>query len=170
MNHIQEILKSSKKPKEKVEIITKDILTDNKLVKDLFECFNSGTDAEKGNCADVFKHVSAAKPTLFKPFIQELIDNINNKLPRITWGTQEAIGNISAKFPKEIEKAVPNLLKNTANNSTVIKWCAAYALTEIAKNNSSMRKELIPKFDEIIKKENNNGVKNVYVKALKAMI
>ena len=61
------------------------------------------------------------------------------------------------------------LLINTKEESTVIRWCAAYGLTEIAKNNPETRKELLPIFSEMIKKEQNNGVKNVYSKALKVI-
>jgi len=64
------------------------------------------------------------------------------------------------------------LLKNTTDdkiNTTVIKWCAAYALTEIAKHNPKARIQLLPVFEKIIKKEQNTGVKNVYVKALKVI-
>jgi hypothetical protein len=37
------------------------------------------------------------------------------------------------------------------------------------KNNPKLQKELVPKFKEIAEKEKNNGVKNVYIKALKTL-
>jgi hypothetical protein len=64
---------------------------------------------------------------------------------------------------------IPTLLKNVKEDSTVIRWCAAYALTEIVKNNPKTRKQLIPLFEEISKTEQNNGVKNVYQKVLKLL-
>jgi methyl coenzyme M reductase alpha subunit len=48
---------------------------------------------------------------------------------------------------------IPKLLKNVKEGSTVIRWCAAYALTEIIKNNPKTRKQLIPLFEEISKTE-----------------
>jgi len=54
----------------------------------------------------------------------------------------EAIGNLSEKYPQEVEEAIPELLKNVKEDSTVIRWCAAYAL---------------------------NGVQNVYQKVLKLL-
>jgi hypothetical protein len=71
-----------------------------------------------------------------------------------------------------MEKAIPFLLKNTSDdaaNTTVIKWCAAFALAEIARYNKKARKHLVPVFEKIIKQERNNGVRNVYVKAMKAI-
>jgi hypothetical protein len=47
--------------------------------------------------------------------------------------------------------------------------CAAYGLSEIAKHNTKAQKELILRIKEIVKKEKNNGVKNVYLKALKVI-
>lgn len=68
-----------------------------------------------------------------------------------------------------MEKTVPKLLINTKDESTVVRWCAAYALSEIIKSNSNIRCTLVPQIEEIIKNENNNGVKNVYLKALKVI-
>jgi hypothetical protein len=64
---------------------------------------------------------------------------------------------------------IPTLLKNVKEDSTVIRWCAAYALTEIVKNNPKTRKQLIPLFEEISKTEQNNGVQNVHQKVLKLL-
>ena len=93
-------------------------------------------------------------------------------MPRVKWGVPEAIGNMAKDYSDKAAKAIPNLLKNTIDdkiNTTVIKWCAALGLAEIAKNNPKTRKQLVPIFEKIIKSEKNNGVKNVYVKALKAI-
>jgi len=73
---------------------------------------------------------------------------------------------------KPKEKAIPNLLENISDykiNTTVIKWRSAFALTEIAKYNSKTRKQLIPVFEKRIQDEKNTGVKNLYVKAIKAI-
>jgi hypothetical protein len=42
-------------------------------------------------------------------------------------------------------------------------------LAEITKSNPAIRKELAPKIEEIVQNEKNNGVKTVYLKALKMM-
>jgi len=61
------------------------------------------------------------------------------------------------------------LLKNTKDKGTVVRWSVAFALGEIAKNNPKAAKILLPKMNELVKKEQNNGVKNVYLKALKVI-
>jgi len=118
------------------------------------------------------KHVSAQKPALLAPYIDTLIEYINFEPPRVKWSVPEAIGNMAKDYPDKVVKAIPNLLKNTTDdkiNTTVIKWCAAFSLAEIAKHYSKTRKQLVPIFEKIIKSEKNNGMKNVYVKVLKVI-
>ena len=158
------------KPKELVALLTESIIKDRALVSQLIDVLKDGNDVDKGTCADVMKHVSAERPEFFLPYLDVLISYINYKAPRVKWGVPESIGNIAKKYPKEAERAVPNLLKNTIEdkaNTTVVRWCAAYALSEIAR--SSKNKELIIKMENISKKEENNGVRNVYLKALRSI-
>ena len=167
MSKIEEILQSGLKPKEKLTALV-EAVTQNKIsAKEFIEYFKSASDVEKGTCADAMKHISKEKPEILAPYIDELIGYINYDAPRVKWGIPEAIGNLSQRYPREVEKAIPKLLINTKDKSTVIRWCAAYGLTEIAKNNSRTRKELMPLFESIIEKEDNNGIRNVYVKAIR---
>jgi len=72
-------------------------------------------------------------------------------------------------FPERASKAIPALIKNTEDEGTVVRWSAAKGLTEIAKYNLESQKKLLGLFAKIIEIEENNGVKNIYVKALKAI-
>lgn len=167
MKTMKEILVSKRTPKEIVSISAENILQDPSLFDELMEILKTGTDVEKGTCADIMKHVTAQKPEIAEPFIDAIISYINYKAPRVKWGVPESIGNIAKMSPRKVEKAIPYLLKNTIenkDNSTVIRWCAAYALSEIAK--ASKNRDLIKKIKDISGKETNNGVRNVYLKAL----
>jgi len=166
-NTIHEILASDKKHKEKVALITEKIGSDNKLVAQLFELLKNGSDVEKGTAAEVMKFISKDKPEMIVPYVDVLIDNIDYKAPRVKWGCPESLGNLAKKYPDKVAVAIPKLLENLKDKSTVVRWCAAYALAEIAKYNSKKQKELVVKFEILIKIEQNNGVKNVYIKALK---
>ncbi len=172
MRIIEEILQSKLKPKEKQTKLVEAVSQKKISAKEFITFFKSASDVSKGTCADVMKQISTANPEILAPYIDILVEYINCKLPRVKWGVSEAIGNLANNYPAKVVKAIPNLLENTIENktnSTVIKWCAAYALAEIAKNNSQTRKQLLPIFSKIIKSEKNNGVKNVYAKALKTM-
>lgn len=50
-----------------------------------------------------------------------------------------------------------------------MRWSAAFDLTEIAKSSQDSQKELVPKFNKILKREDNNGVRNIYMKYLKQL-
>lgn len=170
MSKIEEILQSKIKPKEKQSKLVEAVVTGKIPAEGFIAFFESAKDVDKGTCADVMKHVSEQKPALLAPFIDNLMKYINYELPRVKWGVPEAIGNMAKYYPDQVAKAIPYILKNTTDdkiNATVIKWCAAFALSEIAKHNPKTRKQLLPIFEKIIKSEKNNGVKNVYVKALK---
>ena len=169
MKVIDEIRNWKGKPKELVAFLTESIGKDEKLFSQVIEILKTGSDVEKGTAADVMKHISKDKPEIVVPYVDDIVAYVNYKAPRVKWGVPEAIGNIAQKYPAEAEKAIPNLLANTEDESTVVRWCAAFALTEIAKNNPKARKELGSRIEEIVKNEKNNGVRNVYLKALRIM-
>jgi hypothetical protein len=164
---LEEIRGWKGKPKELVVFLTSESIADPAVFGQVVGVLIGGSKVEAGVCAEVVEQVSKEKPESVAPYIDGLIDHINSRFPRVKWGVQEAIGNLSAKYPAETEAAIPNLLVNTKDDSTVVKWCAAYAISEIAKNNPATRASLVPKMSALAEAEANNGVKNVYLKALK---
>jgi hypothetical protein len=172
MSQIEVIIKSKIKTKEKQTKLVDAVINGIVPVKEFVDYFVAASDVEKGTCADVMKNISTQNPEILAPYIDNLIEYINYPLPRVKWGVPEAIGNMAKLYPDETAKAVSYLLENTTDekqNTTVIKWCAAFALGEIAKSNIRIRKELLPIFEEITTRETNNGVKNVYLKAIKSI-
>jgi hypothetical protein len=111
--------------------------------------------------------VSKNDPIIVEPYIDELVEYVNHKANRVKWGIPETLGNLAEKCPKKVDKAVPNLLINTRDKSTVVRWCAAYALSKIALYNLDIQDELVKEIKDIVNRERNNGVKKVYLKTLK---
>ena len=172
MGKIEEILGCNLKPKEKQTKLVEAVISGEITVEEFITFFESAKNIDKGTCADAMKHISSKKPDLLAPYIDILLSYINHPLPRVKWGVPEALGNMAENHPDDVAKAIPYLLKNTTDdkiNTTVIRWCAAFALGEIAKDNPDTRKQLLPVFENLIKREKNFGVKNVYIKALKAI-
>jgi len=89
------------------------------------------------------KSVSKDNPGSMLPYIDLLIEHIDYKAARVRWGYPESIGNIAQKYPVQVEKAIPKLLGNLKDRSTVVRWCAAYALAEIARYNTGKQRELV---------------------------
>jgi hypothetical protein len=165
-NALIEIMSLKMKHKEQVEIITALVESDQSTLAELFDILKNGTDVQKGTAAEVMKFVSKEKPDMMVPYIDTLIEYIDYKAPRVRWGCPETIGNLAPKYPHEVEGAIPKLLGNLNDKSTVVRWCAAFALTEIAKYNLEKQDELVIIFRDLITVEQNNGVRNVYTKAL----
>ncbi|CAD7771670.1 hypothetical protein AIOGIFDO_01080 [Candidatus Methanoperedenaceae archaeon GB37] len=167
MATIKDILKSKKKPKEIVELLAEKLKSDKKAIDELIQCFENGTTAEKGNCMEAIEYVTKESPEFAEDCLDFVIEHINDKAPRVKWETCRVIGNVAQKFPDKVKKAIPKLLENTKDKGTVVRWSAAFALTEIAKSNPEMQEELVPEFKKILERENNKGVKNIYMKYLK---
>jgi hypothetical protein len=164
--HLKEILQRKIKPKEKVNMLCEWLENDKERISEVIEILQSGTNVERGTCAEFLKHMAKSNPEIVIPFLDTLIKYINYDASRVKWGIPESIGFLAQNYPDDVRKAIPNLLINTKEESTVIRWCAAFALTEIAKFSTASREDLIPIFIQFVKTEQNNGVKNVYQKAL----
>ncbi len=169
MNTVKTILQSDKKPKEKVSFLADEAKRDKKLLDELVEYFEVGSVADKGNCIEVMEYVSQNKPELIIPYLDFIIKNLDNNAPKVKWETARVIGNLASKYSNEVAKSTKKLFLNTKDQGTVVRWSVAFALTEIAKSNPTLQKELVKKFNQIVKEESNNGVKNVYLKALKVL-
>jgi hypothetical protein len=95
MNVREEIRGWTGKPKELVRFLMNSVKEDKTLFAQLVECLKSGSDVEKGTCADVMKNVTKDEPEIATPYINEMIEYINYKAPRVKWGVPESIGNIA---------------------------------------------------------------------------
>ncbi len=169
MEVLDEIRSKKKKPKELLLFLTEKTKKNPDLFMQLIDGLKIGSKVEKGTCLSVVAHIAKDKPELVIPHLDHIMEYINSDAPRVKWEAAEVIANIAQKFPDKASKTIPKLLLNTTDEGTVVRWSAAYALTEIAKNHPKTQKELVPKFLGIARRETNNGVKNVYLKALKDM-
>ena len=167
MSTIEEILNSKRKSKEIVELLAEKLKSDDKAINELIQCFRDGTTAEKGNCMETIEYVTKESPEFVEDCLDFVIEHIDDNAPRVKWEACRIIGNVALRFPNKVKNAVSKLLENTKDKGTVVRWSAAFALTEIAKSSPKMQKELIPEFKRILKRENNKGVKNIYIKYLK---
>ena len=115
------------------------------------------------------EYVSKDNPDLVVHHLDFVIRYLENKAPRVKWECARIIANLSLKFSDKTERAIPALLKNAKDKGTVVRWSTAFALGEIAQNNPKAAEILLPKMNGLVKKESNNGVKNVYLKALRVI-
>lgn len=95
------------------------------------------------------------------------VENILSSNNSIKRETSRIVGNISHSFPNDLEKAIEKLLLNSKNTGTVVRWGSAYALSRIIVIPQYANSELFEKLTEICNCEEESGVKNQYIKALK---
>lgn len=77
------------------------------------------------------------------------------------------VGNLAAAFPANLDHAIDALLQNAEHDGTVIRWASAYALSRIVLIPQYARGPLFEQISRLCEKEQENGVKNQYKKALK---
>jgi HEAT repeat protein len=166
---ILEILQSTQKPKEKMAAVAELFRTDKTAITRFMKQSESLTVSERGNCFSALTILSKEKPKDLKACLEFVIAHVNDKAPRVKWEASEILGHAAAEFPEVAAEAIPKLLKNLDDEGTVVKWSAAFALTEIAKANPKIRPKLIPLFESGVANEDNNAVRKMYEKTLKAL-
>ncbi len=167
MSKIEKILQSKLKPKEKITLLAKEITKDKKFIDEIVGYFESASSGDQGHLIESLEYASQDNPECVAPYLDFVICHLEDKGPRVKWECARIIANLALKFSDKTEKAIPALLKNIKDKGTVVRWSVAFALGEIAKNNANAQKILLPKMKGLVKKETNNGVKNVYLKAFK---
>jgi hypothetical protein len=98
-----------------------------------------------------------------------IISQIDNKSAQVKLEASEIIASAAKAFPDQVVKAIPGLMAISKDESSIVRWGAAYGLTEIAKNNPKTQKELVRFFKAEAKKEKMSSVRNLYLEALTAL-
>jgi hypothetical protein len=169
MSEFMEIIKSKSKPKEKVAFIANLLKADKKVMPELIAYFPGASIANRGTCIEAISEITKEDPHFADCCFDFVIAQINDTAPRVKWEAAQIVANAAREFPERASKAIPALLKNAEDEGTVVRWSAAKGLTEIAKYHPGSCKKLLPLFSKIIAAEDNNGVKNIYIKTLKGI-
>lgn len=166
-NLLVEIKNSRKNSKALLIYLAGLIEKDPSLLADLEGSLSQATDAERGVCLEVLEHVSQKSPEIVFPYLDLVIKSLQDKAPRVKWEAARTIANLAPKYPEETATTTEALMQNTTDKGTVVRWNTALALGEIFKANRKTRSVLKPKIEKLIAKEQNSGVRNVYLTALK---
>lgn len=157
------------RPKALNELLAARASKDMQMVPRLMDALKGGNDKEKGVCLEVLEAVTRERPEWAADHLPDIMGLINHKAPKVKWESSRVVANLASKYPDRTAGAIPMLLANTTDKGTVVRWSAAFALGEILKSSVKERKALLGKVEKILKTEKNNGVRNVYLKAMKAV-
>lgn len=156
------------KPKEKIEILSQQVLAATTTVDDIVAFTKDGKDPVKGSCIEALEFATKQKPELItKSAFEFVILSLTEKAPRIKWESAKVIGNTAHLFPNNLETAITNLLVNSEHEGTVVRWSAAFALGEILKLKTKHTTELLSAIEAISEREEKNSIKKIYQAAIK---
>lgn len=156
------------KGKEKTKKLSKMLLDKEFTTADLMEFAKSVKGSPRATCVEVLEYATKENPKIAnEKCLQFAIEMLTDEAPRVKWEAAKVIGNIAPLFPTKLDKAVDHLLTNSEYPGTVVRWSAAFALSEIVKLNTKINKELLPAVDSILKREEEASIKKFYQKALK---
>lgn len=168
---IAELLNNkSTKPKEKTETLSQWVLDKTISTEQLIAFASTAKDSPKATCIEALEFASKQNPDMAdEECLRFVTQALKNKHPRVKWEAAKVVGNIAQVFPKKLDEAITNLLANTEDEGTVVRWAAAYALGEIIKLKTSRNEDLIPAIEVICDREEKDSIKKIYLKALKAV-
>ena len=167
---LTEILKEKLKPKEKTAMLAEILKSDPKAMAELLDFWNCAKVAEKGTLLSAITLLVSENPSFIGDHLDFVIAQICHKAPRVKWESAEIVGHASKVFQDKVMAAIPAPLENTSFDGTVVRWSAAFALSEIVKNVPASRDQLLPEIEKILEHETNNGVRSLFLKgALKTI-
>jgi hypothetical protein len=169
MPDIKEILKSGSPSGEITQMLAEALKSNRDSVSQAIDYFAKAPAGEKGHIIEAIELITKNEPRFASACLDFIFSNIDHKAPRVRWEAQRIVANIAREFPEKVVEAIPGIIENTRDKGTVVRWSAASALVAIARANIETQKQLVPFFSEIVKTETNNGVKNIYLKGLKAI-
>nr|WP_294859715.1 HEAT repeat domain-containing protein [uncultured Fluviicola sp.] len=166
---LDELLKDKAiKPKDKTETISKWISDHSLRMDELIAFAEKQKDPAKATCIEAMEFATKENPSSADEAVLTFVSKtLTEKAPRIKWESAKVIGNIAHLFPDELDQAIVNLLLNTENEGTVVRWSAAFALGEILKLKTKHNKDLLPAIEVICEREEKNSIKKIYFAAIK---
>jgi len=158
----------TKKAKEKVKTIAKWLLDGSLSTGELLAFAEKAKVPEKATCIEAIESATRQNAKIADKSVFDYVTKaLSDSAPRIKWESAKVIGNIVHLFPTRLDTVISNLLANSENDGTVVRWAVAFALGEILKLNTKHNKDLLPAIEIICSREQDNGVKKKYLDAIK---
>lgn len=153
---------------EKREIIVKALEEKNITIKEIEGILTETDEKESAIIFEAMEAITNSDAQIADiEWLNLAVENILSASNSIKREASRIVGNISHKFPDDLEKAIEKLLLNSKDAGTVVRWSSAYALSKIIVIPQYANSELFEKLTEICNREEESGVKNQYIKALK---
>lgn len=158
------------KPKPKTETLCQ-FLIDKKLsITELIEFAEPAKDPIKATCIEALEFITQKQPELLDKTAFAFVTNaLTAKAPRIKWECAKVIGNTAHIHSLYLDEAIKLLLLNTKHEGTVVRWSAAFALTQILKLKTHHNTYLLNELTQICELEEKDSIKKIYLKGFKEL-
>lgn len=167
--YFEEIINNkSFKPKEKTEALSRWLLENPGQLDELLRYAGTAKDPVKATCIEAIEYATKESPDVSAlSCLQFVTQTLTEKAPRVKWESAKVIGNIAHLYPGHLGEATRNLLTNTEHKGTVVRWSAAFALTQIVKVDPVKNEDLILALEAVCGREEKNSIRKIYADALK---
>jgi len=156
------------KPSEKNDALVQLLIHQKISESELLSFASNQKETIKASCMEAFEFATRLDSNFGTLQVFEFaVEGLQAKAPRLKWESAKVIGNMAVRKYNETEKAIVYLLENTEHSGTVVRWSAAFALTEIYKKNEKYRNILANAFEGIMNLEEKNSILKFYKNALK---
>lgn len=127
-------------------------------------------DPVKADILEAIEHITLEQPDFGNDtLVQFAEENLLAKAPRVRWEAARLIANVIPQYPQHARNLINPLLENSEHEGTVVRWSAAQALTSILKCDSKSQDLLVPAIKIILKREEKDSIKKIYLKTLKGL-
>ncbi len=156
------------KPKDRTSAIANFLLEEKISVADLLLFAVAAKPPVKATCIEGIEFATQTKPELvdIKSFAL-IVEALKDKEPRVKWESAKVIANTAKLHTSSLKPAISNLLDNTSNAGTVVRWSAATALAAIIQLQIPSFAELENAAAALILAEEKASIQKIYQKALK---
>jgi hypothetical protein len=156
------------KPKEQTETLSNWILDGKVTIDQLIQFAEMARDSHRATCIESLEFATKQKPTILnEKCFHFVVQALTSMAPRVKWESARVIGNTAHLFTDKLDEAITNLLDNSKDEGTVVRWSAAFALGEILKLKTKHNEELLPLLQRIADKEEKDSIKKIYLDAIK---
>jgi len=168
---IEELLGDKEiKSKEKTEILSKWLVEKSLPIDELIVFAEKQKDPIKATCIEAIEYATQKHPEIADENTFVFVTHtLTAKAPRIKWESAKVIGNIAHLFSEKLETPISNLLANTTDEGTVVRWSAAFALSQIIKLETVHNTKLLPAVTLICEKEEKKSIQKIYLDAFKKL-
>jgi HEAT repeat protein len=156
------------KAKAKTQTISTWLLETQITLDELLNAAEKSKDTIKATCIEALEYATKTKPSILdESGFHFMIQQLQSKAPRVKWESARVIGNTAKYFQEQLDNAIPALLITASDEGTVVRWSAAFALSEILQLKTKHQESLLPKLKIMEANETQSSIRKIYAAAIK---